>query len=410
MGSIIYEEYIHRTQVEELLTDLVKIYSPFFHEDEIMEYVYSWFQKRNLPVKYHEFYENKITHFQGKNVIGKLKGQDEGPTVLLNGHLDTVQICKGWTKDPLGAEIEGDKMYGLGTLDMKGGITAIMLAVEAFANTVDRFNGEILYTLVSDEEGPYGLGTDALILDGLINNVDVAVVAEPTAGFACMDFPCLCLGARGGWKYTITLKGKSVHGANPEKGINAIIEASKVLLELEKSNLKSHEKLGKGSICVIEIEGGGAPLSVPDGASFSVFRHVTIGEDRNYLRKEVEEAIKKADIKGSASVKFRDAPHPECAGFRPYIVSESNPYTKAIKESILSATGHQAKIAYFSSVGDFNYLGSRAKLPTYIFGPQGKNYHSPDEYVELNTIVKTAEVIYDFLKKVLIRVGFKNED
>ncbi|MDD5015449.1 MAG: hypothetical protein PHW73_10220 [Atribacterota bacterium] len=43
MGSIIYEEYINRTQVEELLTDLVKIYSPFFHEDEIMEYVYSWF-------------------------------------------------------------------------------------------------------------------------------------------------------------------------------------------------------------------------------------------------------------------------------------------------------------------------------------------------------------------------------
>jgi len=145
MGSVIYEKYINRKRVEELLTDLVEIYSPFFHEDEIMEYVYGWFQKRNLPVKYHEFYENKITNFQGKNVIGRLKGQDEGPTVLLNGHLDTVEICKGWTKDPLGAEIEGDKMYGLGTLDMKGGITAIMLAVEAFANTVDRFNGEILY-------------------------------------------------------------------------------------------------------------------------------------------------------------------------------------------------------------------------------------------------------------------------
>ncbi|MBU4228049.1 M20/M25/M40 family metallo-hydrolase [bacterium] len=68
----------------------------------------------------------------------------------------------------------------------------------------------------------------------------------------------------------------------------------------------------------------------------------------------------------------------------------------------ITSTGNKAKIAYFSSVGDFNYLGSRGKLPTYIFGPQGKNYHSPDEYVELNTIVKTAEVIYDFLKKVLI--------
>jgi succinyl-diaminopimelate desuccinylase len=83
------------------------------------------------------------------------------------------------------------------------------------------------------------------------------------------------------------------------------------------------------------------------------------------------------------------------------VVSESNPYTKAIKESILSAAGTEPNIGYFSSVGDFNYLGSRAKLPTYVFGPKGDNYHSADEYVDLDTVVKTAEVIYDFLKRVL---------
>ncbi len=394
-------KYINREKASALLADLIKIYSPFFHEDEIMEYTYNWFKQRKLPAEYHRFHEKKITGFRGTNVIGELTGREEGPTVLLNGHLDTVEICEGWTKDPLSAEVIDNRMYGVGALDMKSGCTAIMLAVEAFAKTVEHFNGKVLYTLVCDEEGPYGLGTDALILDGITDEADVAIVPEPSADFTQREFPCLCLGARGGWNYTVEVKGRSAHGANPEKGINAISEASKILLELEKTQLKPHPKLGPGSICVIEFKGGGAPLSVPDKASFSVFRHTTIGETKDTLRKEVEKAIKRAAIKGRATMKFRDAPHSENGGFQPYVVSESNPYTRAIKESISAATGNQARIAYFSSVGDFNYLGSRAKLPTYLFGPSGSNYHAPDEYVNLDTVVKTAMVIYDFLKRVL---------
>lgn len=396
------ENFISVDSVKELLGDLIKIHSPFFEEDEVMEYAYNWFKMKGLPADYHLFYEKKITNYRGKNVVGKIQGDQEGPMVVLNGHLDTVNICEGWTRDPLGAEVEGNRLYGVGALDMKGGVTAIMLAVNAFVNTVESFNGEILYTLVCDEEGPYGLGTDALIMDGYYDNADVAIVPEPSGSFAGTEFPCLCLGARGGWKYTVDVTGKAAHGANPEKGINAISEAAKILLELEQSELYPHDKLGTGAICVIDFKGGGAPLSVPDRASFSVFRHVTLGEDRNYLRKEVEKAIERAGIQGKATITFRDAPHPECAGFKPYVVSESNPYTRAIKESIMLTTGKEANIDYFSSVGDFNYLGSRTKLPTYVIGPSGKNYHSADEYVELDTVVKTEEVIYNFLKQVLI--------
>lgn len=395
-------DIINREQVENLLSDLIKIPSPFFREDEVMEYVYNWFKEKKLPVQIHNFHEKKITDFEGKNIVGSLKGDDEGPKILLNGHLDTVEICEGWTKEPLGAKIEGNKMYGVGALDMKSGCAAIMLAVEAFSETVDSFNGEILYTFVSDEEGPFGLGTDNLILDGYTDDVDVAIVPEPSSGFAGVDFPCLCLGARGGWKYEVNVKGKSAHGANPQDGINAICEAAKILLEIENSGLKTHEKLGPGAICVLDIEGGGAPLSVPDKSSFSVFRHVTIGEDKSYIRKEFEEALKRADIAGSAALKFRDAPHKNCDGFLPYVVSESNPYTQSFKQSVLDITDSQSNIAYFSSVGDFNYLGARVKVPTFVFGPNGKNYHSADEYVELDTVVKTAEVIYDYLLEILV--------
>ncbi|SES82833.1 succinyl-diaminopimelate desuccinylase [Natronincola peptidivorans] len=395
-------QYINREKVVALLTDLVKIYSPYFKEDEIMKYTHKWLKDRGMDANFHHYHEKKVTNFRGTNVVGRLQGKDEGPIVLLNGHLDTVEICEGWTKDPLGAKIEGNKLYGVGALDMKSGCAAMMLAIDAFNNTVQEFNGEVLYTFVSDEEGPYGLGTDALILDGYTDYADVAIVTEPSSGFLDEVFPCLCLGARGGWNYTVTFKGKSAHAASPEKGVDAIGDAAKVLLELQNAPTNNDPKLGTGSIAVIEFKGGGAACSVADTASFTVFRHTVRGEDLSYLRREVEEAIQRAGIQSTATMQFREAPHPDSGGFHPYIVSESNPYTRVMKSTMEKVVGKPAKITYFPSIGDFNSLGDRAKLPTYVFGPVGKNYHSADEYVEIDSVVKTAEIIYHYLVEILV--------
>lgn len=395
------KEYINRDRAFDLLSNLIQIYSPYLKEDKAMEFAYDWMNKRDLHPKYHRYEENKILKYNGTNVIGSLKGREGGPTVLLNGHLDTVEICEGWTKEPLKATLEDDKLYGLGALDMKSGVAAIMLAIEAFKNTVDDFKGEILYTFVSDEEGPYGLGTDSLILDGITNKADVAIVPEPSSGFTGKGFPCLCLGARGGWNYTVKIVGKSAHAANPDEGINAIVEASKLILELKNSEAIVDEKLGKGDICIISSEGGGAACSVADKAAFTVFRHVVRGETRDYLRQEVEEAAKRAGVRGKITMEFRDAPHSENGGFQPYTVDEDNEYTKILKESIANITGEETTTAYFSSIGDFNYLGSRANIPTFVFGPNGENYHTSDEYVNLESVVKTSEVIYDFLISLL---------
>lgn len=398
------DRYINRGRVIELLTQLVGIYSPYFHEEEIMEFAYGWFRERDIPVEYHRYHEKRITNYNGINVVGRIKGNEKGPRILLNGHMDTVEVCDGWTKNPLKATIEGDRLYGLGALDMKSGSAAIMLAVEAFVNTVKDFIGEILYTLVSDEEGPYGLGTDALIMDGMTDGMDAAIVPEPSSGFTGVDFPCLCLGARGGWNYTVEFTGKSAHAANPDQGINAVVEAARVMTELKNSELITDEKLGTGSVCIIKAEGGGAACSVADKASFTVFRHVVRGESRECIEEEVQAAIRRADIKGTAVMSFRDAPHPGNGGFEPYIVEESHPYTQRLQESIATVTGKPGEIAYFSSIGDFNHLGARAKLPTFVFGPWGENYHMGDEYVSLHSAVKTAEVIYDFLCRTLSKI------
>lgn len=396
------EQYINRNTIEVLLTNLIEIHSPYFHENVIMEFVYDWLSEKQLPAQYHSYTDNKITNYKGTNILGSIKGTSAGPTILLNAHLDTVNICEGWTRDPLKALIEEDKMFGLGALDMKSGAAALLLAIHAFNSLVPDFKGEILYTFVSDEEGPYGLGTDALIMDKLIERADMAIVTEPSCSFSGNSFPCLCLGARGGWNYTVNFTGKASHAANPELGINAISDASKVLLELEKSISIVDEKLGKGSISVIEMNGGGAACSVADKAYFTIFRHVVRGEDQNYIENELYDAVKRANIKSSVEFSFRDAPHPECAGFEPYIVDEDDPYARLFVESIQNVAVTDANIAYFSSIGDFNHIGARLKIPTLVFGPDGKNYHMANEYVLISSVVKTAEILFDYLVRILV--------
>ncbi|MDY0236720.1 MAG: M20/M25/M40 family metallo-hydrolase [Gudongella sp.] len=393
---------IDKEKLEKLLSELISIYSPYLKEEKAMEFVLNWFQERGLPANYHKYSEDRILNFKGINVVGSIKGDREGPKVLLNGHIDTVEKTEDWTKDPLKPLRDGDKLFGLGALDMKSGVASIMMAVEAFYRTYKSFAGEILYTVVSDEEGPYGLGTDALILDGITDGVDVAIVPEPSSGFTAKPFPVLCLGARGGWNYTVFLKGKAAHAANPTLGLSAIVEASKLILELKKMDGLSDSSLGKGDLCVIGINGGGAACSVAEKASFTVFRHVVRGETKEYLIEEVLEAAKRAGITAELDIKFRDSPHSLNGGFYPYTVEEDNEYTLVLKESIKEVTGESTKIDYFSSIGDFNYLGTRANIPTFVFGPSGENYHTSDEYVNFSSVVLTADVIFRFLEKTLV--------
>jgi len=393
---------ISKKNIRLLLEDLVGIYSPYFKEKPIMTYVYNWLKDKNIPVEYHKYHDEKVTKFEGINIIGNLNGGNNGPKVLLNGHLDTVQICEGWDTEPTVPVIKGEKLYGLGSLDMKSGVGAMMIALQAFNENHKKFKGSIVYSFVSDEEGPYGLGTNFLIHDELINDADVAIVPEPSSGFTGEDFPCLCLGARGGYSYKVRFTGKAAHAANPEKGLSAIVDASKVVTELKKLPLKKDENLGRGDVCIIEMKGGGAACSVADKAEFTVFRHIVVGENKETLKDEVAQAVKNAQIESEYEVVFRDAPTPNSDGFLPYLVDEKDKYTQEFINSIETVTDKKTNISYFSSIGDFNYIGSRLEIPTFVFGPSGENYHSSNEYVNLDDVYKTSKIIYDYLERLLV--------
>lgn len=112
--------------------------------------------------------------------------------------------------------------------------------------------------------------------------------------------------------------------------------------------------------------------------------------------------MQRAGITGRYEICFREAPSEGSRGFMPYTVPQDEPMTVSLLESIRKVTGKEPTISYFASIGDFNYLGTRLGAPAIIFGADGENYHSSDEYVLLDSVHQTAEAVYDFLEKTLL--------
>lgn len=392
---------IRKEETTEVLKKLVAIHSPYFEEDQVMTYVYQWFSDLGMQTMLHRYHEHKVTDFKGKNIIVELEGDTSGPTICLNGHLDTVKLCNGWTKDPLG-EVDGDKFYGLGTLDMKSGCAATMVALKAFHENHKSFKGKILSTYVSVEEGPYGMGTNALIEEGYLKDIDISIITEPSAGFTGNAFPDICLGARGGYGLEIEFFGVSAHAATPSLGKNAALAASKVINELENVDYIEDPHLGKGDLCVVAVNCDGGACSVPDYASVKLFWHIVVGENEASITREIEKAIERANIACEYKINFREAPSEGSKGFLPYTITGEEALASTFIDTVNTVCNQKASQSYFQSIGDFNYLGSRLGAPAIIFGAAGEGFHGSDEYVSLESVYKTAEVIYKYLEKVLV--------
>jgi len=189
-----------------------------------------------------------------RNVVATLEGS--GPTLLLNGHLDTVGVS-GMTVAPFDAEIVASRLVGRGACDMKGGVASLLAATARLAAGGDR--PSLLVALTADEEAA-SLGMDALVRSG--TRADLAVVCEPTS-LAVMP-------AHKGFVWLkATFRGRAAHGSRPDLGVDAIRHAALFVAALDRYTdvLRSrppHPLLGHGSLHTGTIAGGTAASVYPD--------------------------------------------------------------------------------------------------------------------------------------------------
>ncbi|WP_456367377.1 M20 family metallopeptidase [Thermococcus sp.] len=367
----------------DLLKRLVSIRSPFGEEQMISDFILSLLEENGIKT------ETIPVENSGDDVVGYLRGR--GPTVLLNGHMDTVNVSDGWKKNPWG-EVEGDRFYGLGSADMKGGLAVILSVFLELSKLPKRERPDLIFTAVSDEEG-YSRGTWELIKSGKFRQTDLVLVAEPTN-------ERLMLGARGRFVIMVKARGKKSHAARPYLGINAIEELSKLISNLGKIKMRQHPKLGKGSYCTLHFSGSSDGLSVPDEAVAVIDRHFVLGESWEKVVDELQSLSKKLSIKAHLEIEKYSRPTPDML---PYTVRENNRFVRLFKGTYRRLFGQNVEITYGASVGDFNYFGTYLRRPTLVFGPVGGNWHSSDEWVSISSLRRVKETYLNFLMSLVDR-------
>ena len=162
------------------------------------------------------------------NMVARLRA-GPGDCVHFNSHHDVVEVGHGWTRDPFGGELEGDRIYGRGACDMKGGLAASVIAAEAFVAARPGFRGTIEISATADEEsGGYG-GVAWLAERGYFSpqRVQHVIIPQP------LHKDRICLGHRGVWWAEIATHGRIAHGSMPFLGDSAIRHMGAVLEEIE---------------------------------------------------------------------------------------------------------------------------------------------------------------------------------
>ncbi len=362
----------------ELLKKLVSIPSHFGNEGRISRFLESFLEEHGFSVETVE-----VEGF-GSDIIARLPGY--GPTVVLNGHMDTVGLSDGWRRNPWG-ELDGGRFYGLGSADMKAGLAALLAAFVELGELSRDERPNVILTAVSDEEG-YSRGTWRLIEGGKLEGADVVLVGEPTN-------ETLMLGARGRFVVRVEAFGKKAHAARPELGVNAVEELGRLVGNLRRVRLRRHGKLGRGSYCTLHLEGSADGLSVPDSAVAILDRHVVVGEDWDEVVAELTDLAGRLGLKSDLRISKFPRPTPEML---PYVVRENNHFVNLFRKVYRRLFGSIPDITYGRSVGDFNYLATYLEVPTLVYGPVGGNWHSADEWVSIDSLRRVKEFYVEYLK------------
>ncbi len=206
------------------------------------------------------------------NVIGTLR-LGEGPTVLLDGHLDTVPAGESarWSRDPRGEVSEG-RVYGRGSVDMKGPLAACLHGVASLREGV---RGTIVVSGSVAEELVEGY---ALVPVAERVQPDYVVICEPSSGRVAS-------GQRGRAEILVEVEGRSAHSAYPEAGLNAAEIMADVIQELRALPVPHDETLGDGILVLTDV------TSLPYPALSVVPHHCHATYDRRTLVGETEDAV-----------------------------------------------------------------------------------------------------------------------
>ena len=377
--------------IRKRLSEVLSISSVTGQEKELGNYLKNYMKELGLYVETEEVANGRF------NVYGRTRNSTRKPRVMLNGHYDVVPEGSGWTRPAFGGRVEGAKIFGRGASDMKGGVVAMIEAASAIQrNSKNDVEEDVIVAAVVDEEETQA-GTKKIVESGLIPSC--AIVGEPTRSG-------VVIAHKGEVVFEIRVEGKSAHSSVPDKGVNSIYHAARIVRELEleskrlgeKKSKNNHPLLGQPTISVDMIDGGNGPAIVPAETTIVVDRRMLPGEDPKEIQRGFEKTINRLrKERGLQNLKASVKP---LISAYPLEIPRNNPLVKAAMKSCTKVLGRQSRPFGVPYTTD-GWILSNAGVPTIILGPGDiDRAHKPDEWVSLDEVWKASQIYYEIATTV----------
>ncbi|MCG7494610.1 acetylornithine deacetylase/succinyl-diaminopimelate desuccinylase family protein [Thalassobius sp. Cn5-15] len=352
------------------------------------------------------------------NVVARREGGAPGECVHFNSHIDVVDVGRGWTTDPFGGELKDGKIYGRGACDMKGGLAASIVAVEAFLAICPEFHGAIEISGTADEEsGGFG-GVAYLAQQGYFapTRVQHVIIPEP------LNKDRICLGHRGVWWAEIETFGEIAHGSMPFLGDCAVRHMGAVVQEMEASLFPAlaqkrtdmpvvPEGAKQSTLNINSLHGGQAELPegftglpspvVPDSCRMVIDRRFLIEEDIDAVQEEVMQVLRTVEAQRDS---FRYEVK-ELHRVLPTMTQKTAPVVETVAKAIAQTLGKDAEYVVSPGTYDQKHIDRIGKLHNCIaYGPGILDLaHKPDEYVGVEDMLDSANVMGRSLIDLLVK-------
>lgn len=371
---------IDTNEVIKVVQDLVKIPSinPPGNEKDIAKYIENYFEANNIPVTTQEISPGR------SNVVARLKGRGTAKPLMFSGHIDVVPVspdeAKLWKVGPFSGEIIDGMLWGRGSIDMKGGVGAAMVALATLARHGIQPAGDIVFAATVDEEALMH-GAKALIQSPLISDVDKVVICEPTNMRVESS-------SRGRTWAEVTVRGESAHASAKGAGKNAIDRALVLMNRMKKHEIphQKHPLLGESFWQTTMINGGIEPAMIPDSCNVTVDARLVPGQTSDDIWDQMGNLISSIqkdipDFKADINV-----------------IEKRDPWETSSDDKVVSllcdacrTVGIPANIAGFIATTD-GTIFRRIGIEGVIFGPGVLgNCHKENESVSVQQLIQAAQ-------------------
>jgi acetylornithine deacetylase len=395
-----------KQEIVNFLRKLISFPSVTGNEEDIQTFISNWLNDRlGITVdvwepdleqlKKHPGYVPVDKDYKNRpNVVGVYKGKGAGRSLLFNGHVDVIPAgpAEAWNTDPWGGTVKDGKIYGRGASDMKAGLAAYSMAMDAVIRSGLKLKGDVILEYTVDEELS-GNGTLATITRGY--KADAGISGETSS----MNVQPACIGRI--W-YEIHVKGKPAGIQHQWDGVNAIDKGYMVVkavsefqqVRMRKVSHHLYPNIRETIPCLVGVfQAGSYPSAFPDSCLLKGSMATVPGEDSDTVKRELAEHLKSAA--SSDPWMKENPPSIRYTGYfaEPSEIPDDHSIVRTLQSTYEEALGAKPNISGRTGAADIRFLNKYANTPTVIFGPGPTDQmHATNEYTRIEDLIAATKI------------------